>query len=258
MHLIYLFLLFPIFLCSSVVGNPCSPDLFQSGLISNVKSQNVSFRGGYIADFVYHMRFDDEIIHEDSASEKLTMTNYSTLVSANFYKRVDIYALLGTMQLCIKDTMEFRRKFMWAVGSKAILYEKGGFCMGADLKYLASDQKALFLLIDDFPATLLTDFMLEYLEVQGSLSFTYKWSYFAPYVGGVYLYAKAEPNPNIGFFSITAWDMDGEFPAVNIVNRKRWGIVAGLTIFSKKAATINIEGRALDQYSVNLQGEIAF
>lgn len=258
MRLIFFSLSITLPLWGSIVGNPSSPALFQSGLISSVKTQNISFRGGYVADYVYHMRFDDEIIHEDSASEKITMTNYSTLMSANFYKRVDIYALLGTMQLCIKDTMEFRRKFMWAVGSKAILYEKGGFCLGADLKYLASEQKALFLLIDDFPATLLTDFMLEYMEVQGSLALTYKWSYFAPYIGGVYLYAKAEPNPNIGFFSITAWDMEGEFPAVNIVNRKKWGFVAGVTIFSKKAATINIEGHAIDQYSVNVQGEIAF
>jgi hypothetical protein len=232
--------------------------MFFSGVLSDVTDQRVYLRGGYVTDLVFHMRFDDEFPTIDSSSAKISMTNYSSLISLNLYKKVDLYTLLGTMQLTIKDTMFFRRKYMWAIGAKGILYENNFLCLGADVKYLYSKQKALFLLYDNLPATLLTDFLLGYQEVQGSVSFAYKWRYFSPYVGGAYLYAKGMPDSPVGFFNLSAWDMDFEFPAVNIVNRKRWGLYAGFTIFSKEAASINVEGRLYDQYSVNVQGEIAF
>lgn len=245
-------------LCAAIVGNPCLPSMFSTGIISEVGSQNIYVRGGYVADFVYHMRFDDEFPTIESSSEKITMVNYSSLISANLYQRVDLYTLLGTMQMTIKDTMNFSREFLWAVGAKAILYQGYDCCLGIDGKYLSSQQKALFLLIDELPASLRTNFFLDYTEWQIALSFNYTWNYLAPYAGLAYLHARASPASPLGFFTLSAWDMNGEFDAVNIVNRKHWGIILGLTIFSDEAATLNIEGRALDQYSVNLQGEIAF
>ena len=243
---------------SSIVGNPGLPTFLQKGLFYKENTRPAQLRFGYVADYVYDTCFEDEFLTEESSDQNLRMSIYAPIFTVNLFQRVDLYTMIGGMQLEIKDTIFAPRRFVWVVGTKATFYHGKRMSVGGDVKYLHSKQKPSFFLIEGFPALLLTNFALDYTEIQGAFAATYQWKYFAPYIGITYLDAKVQPKPHLGIFEIQELELVQEFDASSIVNKKKWGFVFGLTLLSDETMSVNVESRFFDQNAVNVTGELTF
>lgn len=236
------------------VGNPSDPTLYGDGLIT-CGEKSYSIRFGYLSDYTYHFDFKDEIIKETSQPSEISLSTHAGMLVLNLGNRIDLYGILGASKL-EEENVYIPRRFSWAIGGKATFYRYRKFSVGGDLKYFFSDQKPGHFIIENMPATLLTDFTLGYSELQGAVAASYKCGVFIPYAGLTYVDAKIKPSFRYGFIDIA--DMTMEFEADSVINEKKWGMVIGLTLLSAKIMTLNVETRFFDQNAVNVSGEIRF
>jgi hypothetical protein len=239
------------------VGNPADPVMMKKGILFS-DFKGFSLRSGFLYDQIFHSTFNDEFASIESEPSSVKLNTFAAVVTANIASTLDVYGILGGAQMGIDDSMYLPRRFAWGAGARAIIFETRKFKLSADLKYFYTVQEPEYFVIDNNPATLLTEYSLSYREWQAALSATVRFGVFYPYLGITYLQAKINPSHSMGVIEVPNFEMGFEFDSRSAINQDRWGGVAGITVVSAKTISLSIESRFINQTAVNVSAEIRF
>lgn len=245
-------------LSAMLVGNPAQPDLFKNGLLTN--PYWLSFRVGYLDDWVYKQRFQDEFKLEGVTHTRtfMKLSTYAGLLTVNFKKWWDLYSIVGSSRMQIDEEIFTKRSLGWGVGSKLILFKKGNFYLGADALYFQTNQKPRYFVVEGFPYNIVSKFRLKYHETQASLGIAYNFRSFIPYLNGTYLHTKIEPDPSILLVRLPDVNEIVDLESKSIIAKKRWGMALGATLVGCEKISLSFEWRAFNQNALDVNGEIRF
>ncbi len=246
-----------------LIGNPAQPAMQKEGIVRPASWWSV--RIAYFEDYVYRQRFEDEFIDPELFHSKTfsRMTTDAGLITLNFWDRLDLYGILGGSRLQLDKELFTTRQFAWGTGLKWMMYQKGNFRLGADFKYFETDQKPTYFLSDGLPYSVVSNFTLQYHEIQGALGISYRAGPFIPYVYGTYLITKIRPVPASVAVRLPFAGPDGEIESVDllmksIVGEKQWGVTVGATILDGEKASLSVESRLYNQNSIDVNLEVRF
>lgn len=238
------------------VGNPGEPALIEKGIY--FQNSLVSLRLGYLSDWVYQQRFQEEFLLAEKTRTNNELSTYAGLATLNFVKRLDLYGLLGASQSQIDSQIFTRREFAWGVGCKLIfLKHKNLFC-AADVKYFETDQKPLFFVIEDLPYNVINNYTSRYFDVQAAVGFAYRISLFVPYINATYIYTHLSPEPPLVLIRFPDGDDVADLPLPSLISRKRWGMALGFSLIDIAKASLALEWRVFNQNAINVTGQIRF
>lgn len=235
-----------------LIGNPV-----QCALQTN---RWVSFRVGYLNDWVYQQRFQDEfrlqgVVHTRTL---IKMSTYAGMFSLNFKDRVDLYGIVGSARLQIDNEIFTKRALGWGVGSKFIIFTAGNFFFGADFKYFETHQKPKYFVVDGLSYNIVSNFRLQYSEMQAAVGMAYRISICSPYINATYLISKIEPIPAVVLVRLPDVNEVVDLTAKSVIIKKRWGMALGLTLIDKAKASLSVEWRCFNQNAVDWTFEFRF
>lgn len=249
----------PAILCATYFANPGLPALETDGLVKSPPSK-VCLRAGYMADAIYSQRYKDEFTFPGiyNPSSETSVSTSAATITLNIENRVDINVLLGSSQFQIDRDVYTKRQFAWGLGSKILVYKSSSVFVGLDLKYLESQQKPLFFVAEGYPYNVVSDFKLNYTEMQAALGAAYKVNILSPYVYLSYLYSKIDPTPLTVAVQVPFFDMVVDTVSRSVITKRRWGMAVGATLLGGKKGSITVESRFFNQNAINVSGEIRF
>jgi hypothetical protein len=246
-------------LSAMLVGNPAEPRLMSSSIIRKNPSW-WSFRLGYLDDWVYRERFEDEFKLNGVTQNQtfMKLSTYAAILNLNFKDRIDFYGLVGSSRLQLDKEIFTKRALGWGVGTKLILFRQGNFFLGGDAKYFETSQKPRYFVVEGSPYNIVSNYRLKYHEIQGALGVSYRAWMFAPYANATYLLSKMEPEPALVSVRLPEEPEIVDIESKSIIGSKKWGMALGLTLVDSKRATLSCEWRAFNQNAVNVNGELRF
>lgn len=243
-----------------LIGNPGQPVIQKYGIVQSSPSW-WNLRAAYLSDFVYRAKFKNDLPEITANSSYIQLSTDAALITFNIKNIFDFYGIFGSSKLQLDHEIYTTPVFAWGVGAKCILFRKGSFQIGADLKYFETDQKPLYFVGDGLAYNVESDFRLRYSEVQSALGISYRTPLLSPYIQVSYLIANLEPHPYVATvrmpqaeFRNTPVDIDAE----SVDGQRRWGLAVGMTIISSCKGSLTLESRVLNQNAVNMTGEIRF
>lgn len=235
-------------------GNPAEPNIMKKGIFFG--PGKVSFRAGYMDDWVYKQQFQGEFTPENMTFLKLS--TYAGLLTLNFFNNLDLYGIVGSSRLQIDEEIFTKRALAWGVGGKLILFKHQNFYFGADAKYFQTDQKPRYFVIEGFPFNIVSDYRLKYKEIQGALGMSYRAWMFAPYINATYILTHLNPDPIEVSVRFPDSDDIGYSDTESVICNNRWGMALGLTLVDCSKASLAFEWRVFNQNAINVNGEIRF
>jgi hypothetical protein len=253
------FFYLPFSIFGMLTGNPSEPSLCQNGVIIS-PAADCSLRIGYLDDYVYRQRSKELRITDEEVSSQtfIKLNTHAAMAVFNFRNRIDLYALLGSSQLISDKEIFTRSQFAWGVGGKIIIFQRGDFTIGTDIKYFRVDFNSInYLVSDGVPYNTLGQFILKYDEIQVALGASYKASIIAPYINATYLKADLSPSPDIILIRYSPTDLI-DIPIATITTQRRWGLAVGATIIASSKATLSVESRMFNQNAIDVNLEIRF
>lgn len=240
-------------------GNPAQPALQTEGCLLTSPTW-MSFRAGYVDDYLYRQRYKDEFKLDSLIDNPtfVTLSTHAAELTFNLYNRWDLYFLTGQSQLQVDQEVFTSWQFSWGIGTKIILFQHNSLRVGTDIKYFTSNQKPTYLNSENLPYNVLTDFSLQYQEMQASLGLSYQIQWLIPYLSATYLFSKIEPNPMIFLVRLPSTDFAADITSKSVITQRRWGLALGATILGNEQGSITLESRLLNQNGIDLSGEIRF
>lgn len=245
-------------------GNPAQPALQTQSLLK-MRPTWVSFRTGYIDDWVYHQKFRDEVTVEGTtvALTGIQLSTYAGVATLNFKDRIDFYGIVGSSRIQIENEIFTKPALSWGVGGKLIIFEEGNFFIGTDFKYFQTNQKPRYLIVEGLPYNIMSDFRLIYRELLVSVGMAYRISICAPYINLTYLAEnnfvnRVIPDPQVLLVRLPDVDELADVPLKRLIVQERWGMALGLTLIDKGLATLAVEWRAFNQNAVDWNFEFRF
>jgi len=236
------------------IGNPAEPALFEKGIVSNFS--RVSLRLGYSGDWVYKQRFQEEFLIDEELHSKNELSTYAGMVTLNFFRRLDLYTLLGTSKMQMDEQIFSKREYAWCVGSKLVFLKCKNLFFGADVKYFETDQRPQYFVIDGAPYNVVNNYTSKYFDAQAAVGFAYRISLFVPYINATYIYTHIASAATLLRFpdanEITNYDLP------SLICRKPWGMALGFSLIDCAKASLAFEWRLINQNGVNVNGEIRF
>jgi hypothetical protein len=253
-------LLFPGALLAMLIGNPAEPSLEKEGLFISPTSW-ASIRIGFLEDYVYRQRFQDEFKIEGCEHTK-TFAKLSTnagMATLNFEDRVDLYGILGASRLQLNREIYSTMQFSWGFGGKLVLFEAQNFFFGLDIKYFSANQKPSYLLCEGLAFNVAGDFKFKYTETQFALGACYRYTMIAPYIYATYLISKIDPDPNV---ALVHWPLDTtilvDAVCKSVIAQRRWGMAVGATLLSNAKAALSVESRMINQNAIDVNLDVRF
>lgn len=242
-----------------VSGNPAQPDLMPKGVVP-FKNKVWSLRAAFLDDYVYsqHFRGDIEVDGVEEKPPSISIASEIAQITLNYARRLDLYGLVGSSKMQMDQEVFARRQFSWGLGAKGIIFELDCFRIGADFKYLQSDQKPLFLVSSGLALDIESDLMLFYREYQGSFGLSYQSGIFCPYINGTYINAQFEPNQYIFLISVPGFEEPMDAMICSFSGRNSWGLAVGATLVMGEKGTLAVESRFFNQNAINASLEIKF
>lgn len=247
-------------LFATLVGNPAQPALFKSGLIIQ-RSFPVSFRAGYVDDWVYQQRFQDEFKLEGVSHTRtfMKLSTYASLLTLSFTERLDLYGLVGSSRMQIDEEIFTKRACSWGTGLRLIALKSGNFYFGTNFTYFETNQKPRYFLVEGLPYNIVSNFRLQYSEIQAAAGIAYKiYSVCVPYINATYLMAKVEPKPLVVLVRLPDVDERVDVTSKSVINKKRWGMALGLTLVDEQRFTLAVEWRAFNQNAIDWNFDFRF
>jgi len=256
--LFWVFILSVSSLSAMLVGNPAEPNLMKKGIW--FEPSRISFRIGYLDDWVYQQRFQHEFKDEDVRHTRtfLKLSTYAAMLTVNFLNTFDLYGHVGSSRLQIDEEIFTKRALSWAVGGKLVLFKRGNFYLGTDAKYFQTDQKPRYFVVEGLPFNIISHYRLKYQEIQAALGMSYKASIFAPYINATYILTRVEPEPAVVLVRFPDMDEIVDIESKSIICKKRWGMALGFSLVDSAKAALSFEWRTFNQNAVNVNGELRF
>ncbi|NGX48602.1 MAG: hypothetical protein K940chlam5_00190 [Candidatus Anoxychlamydiales bacterium] len=262
---IFLFLFSKAF--SIVVGNPSDPGLYLDGFFSS-NEKAASFRASYLYNNIYKQEFKNSV--NTQATSDVKMEIFASILTFNFFNRIDLYAILGKANYQftdVDDALFFQDdKFAWGAGFKLILFKGNNIDFSFDGKYFSTKQRTNSFVIEKQIYDLNGPFRQRLEEVQGSFAISYKTHFLIPYVGATFLYtldteffphSRIIPKPLVRI--ISRGDTEAIFETRDMKPKDLFGAVLGMSIINKhKNTTLNLETRLVDQNAFAFVGTLRF
>lgn len=241
-----------------VIGNPAQPSFATRGIFGS-KSQSFSFRAAYLDDYVYSQHFIGQF--SPNPDQKPPVTQLSTnaaLLTFNFFRRVDLYGIVGNAQMQIDQEVYGQGELAWGIGTKVVIYQTGCMHIGCDFKYFTTQQTPHFLVSSGLPLDLATNLNLDYTEYQAAVGISYQASFVCPYIQATYLSAKLSPCPHV--FLVNVPGMEGPMDASisSFIGRHRWGMAVGATLLTGRKGSLAVESRFFNQNGIDASLELRF
>lgn len=211
-------------------GNPASCDFPTQGFVIPEES-NVSAKIGYQAEYVFDRKMEliNQRLDYPFLLDQATFLFNQAALTLNIVDRLEAFATLGTMRLSLKrkeeSELHSNNGFTWSFGGRALLVFWEETSLGVAASYLVS-----------YPSpqqTLLKDFNLSYNEWQIELVISQRINPVSLYLGGAYSYAQ---------LGITHHEV--------YKNRYKLSMITGLSVFTKKGFTMNIEAKFFGETSL--------
>jgi len=262
---IFLFLFSKAF--SIVVGNPSDPELYLDGFFSS-DEKKASFRASYLYNNIYKQEFKNSVNFQATSDVKMKV--FASILTFNFFNRIDLYAILGKTNYeftDVDDALFFQDdKFAWGAGFKLILYKGNKIDFTFDGKYFSTKQRANSFVVEKQIYDLDGPFRQRLEEVQGSFAISYKTHFLIPYVGATFLYtldteffpySRIIPKPLVRI--ISRGDTEALFETRDMKPTDFFGAVLGISIINNhKNSTLNLETRLVDQNAFAFVGTLRF
>ena len=248
----------PFQLSATYFANPALPTLQIEGLIKSPPTW-YCLRGGYMADTIYRQRYEDEFASlEPNPSTAMQMQTSAGTLTLNFENWLDLNVLLGSSQLQIDQEEFSKRQFSWGIGTKFLIFNAKSLFFGCDLKYFESSQKPLYMLFDGYACNVVSNFKLNYSEMQAALGASYRVDPLCPYIYLSYIYSKIQPVPLSLLVQIPQYAMTVETSSRSTIAKRKWGMAVGATLIGGAKGSITIESRFFNQNAINISGEVRF
>ncbi|NGX30213.1 MAG: hypothetical protein KR126chlam4_01429 [Candidatus Anoxychlamydiales bacterium] len=262
---IFLFLFSKAF--SIVVGNPSDPGLYLDGFFSS-NEKVASFRASYLYNNIYKQEFKNNVNLQATSDVKMKI--FASVLTFNFFNRLDLYAILGKANYeftDVDDALFFQDdNFAWGAGFKLILFKGNKIDFSFDGKYFSTKQRANSFVLEKLIYTLDGPFRQRLEEVQGSFAISYKTNFLIPYVGATFLYtldteffphSRIIPKPLVRI--ISRGDNSAIFETRDMKPKDLFGAVLGISIINNhKNTTLNLETRVIDQNAFAFVGTLRF
>lgn len=244
------------------VGNTAAPETIHQGFVFPCNSW-IDFRLGYEGDFVSDGRMK-QVDPGDARVDCYEQYTNSGTATINILDRMDLYGIFGASKteanwrfetpeaetitrICLKTD----QNFLWAFGSRVILFEWGNLFLGTGGRYSAADYVPSSLASNGVEEPVETG-LLKWRQWQINFDLSYKIKIFTPYIGTKYSYEKAELN---GFSVPISANPNG---TATFENRLPVGMYLGCTISNEKYFMFNIEGRLIDEEAITLSADFRF
>lgn len=251
-------ILLPCFrLAAMLVGDPAQPALEKCGLIFQ-KPYSVSFRAGYVDDWVYEQKFQESSEDSNIIRALFKISTYAGQLTFNFAHRLDLYGLVGSSRLQIDEEIFTKRALSWGTGAKLIILKSGNFYLGTDFKYFETRQKPRYFVIEGLPYNVVNLYYLHYQEVQAALGIAYQISFFVPYINVTYLKATMEPIPRVVLVRIPDMNEKADFPTARMRGENNWGMALGLSLIDNKRFSFGLEWRTFNQSALDWNFDFRF
>lgn len=235
------------------VGNIADPAVLSKGLIT--EEGEVGFIAGTEIDITFDRKFKNQAADTE-------FNFYGAKIGATIGDKALVYALLGagdaSQEFSILGTTvkwETETDFIWGVGATAIVYEQemegNTLRIGIDGRYRRADLEIDKVVIGGTSYSLSdldTAVDYELNEWQVALALSYQISNFIPYVGVKYSDVDGEEKATL---SGTVYKADVEAD-------DNFGIFVGSSFVINDMASINVEGRFLDEEALTIGANIRF
>jgi hypothetical protein len=244
------------------IGNTADPEVIQQGFFTP-RGSSMSLRLGYEADFVTDARMN-QYVQSSGRVDDYSQRNHSGTITWNFVDRLDIFGVLGMSKtesdwrfIDAKTNQVHRIKlktkgaFLWAVGSRAILYEWSNLFLGMGGRYSATDD-LVSRVSNDGVAVSPVGARVRWSQWQVNLDISYKIQIFTPYIGTKY---SSELSELSGFSTEIAADGSG---SNTFKNRSPVGLYLGCSLSNGKFFALNLEGRLIDEEAVTVVADFRF
>lgn len=236
-----------------LVGNPAAPTL-QTCNIQNTRTSWYSFRVGYLDDWIY----SQDTLDIDGTITKIDLSTYAGLLTLNFVNRFDLYGLVGSSRMQIEEEIYTKRSLGWGVGGKWILFKWPHFSIGTDVKYFQTNQKPRFFIVENLPFNIVSNFRLQYNELQAAFGMCYHTSFFAPYINATYIKTRMEPSPPIVLVRFPDEDEIADISIKSLDNQHEWGMALGFSLIDQARMTLSFEWRTINQNAIDWNFDIRF
>jgi hypothetical protein len=242
-----------------LVGNPGQPALQLEGIAIECP-QYCSFRVSYLDDYIFRQSCHDEFLVDgvEISETKMKLSTYAAMLTLNLVDRLDFYGILGSTQMQIDQEIFTKRRFAWGAGGKIVIFKLPKFKIGLDAKYFQTKQRPTFLISDHLAYNVISNFALNYQEIQVALGMTGQVSIFAPYINATYLIAKLTPEPRYLVVRFPDENLSVEIPSTAIIGGNRWGMALGLTLIDQSKASLAVEWRTFNQDAIDVNLEVRF
>lgn len=237
------------------IGNPAQPALLTSSLIYKI-SDNFSFRAAYLDDYVYGQHVQNAFNTEKPPL--LRLSTDAALLTLNFFKRLDLYGIVGSSSMQMDQEVYTKREFAWGVGGKLIFMTLDSFRMGCDFKYFETNQKPLYLIQSGTPYNIVSDWHILYTEYQAAVGASYQTSLICPYVQVTYIVTKIDPHPYKYLVSVPGYSEPAESKTRCFEGIRKWGMAVGATLLAGNKSTLAVESRFFNQNGIDASLEFRF
>lgn len=250
-----------------VVGNPSDPGLYLDGFFSS-KKKMASFRASYLYNNIYKAEYKNNVSLQATSDVKMKI--FASVLTFNFFNRLDLYAILGKANysfLDVDDALFFKNdNFAWGAGFKLLLLKGNKIDFSFDGKYFSTKQRVNFFVIEKLVYNLNEPFRQHLEEVQGSFAISYKTHFLIPYIGATFLYTldtdffpytRIVPKPLV--LILSRGDDLALFETRELKPKDLFGAVLGISIINRhKNTTLNLETRVIDQNAFAFVGTLRF
>lgn len=258
MKKIFLLAFLPAALKAAYFGNPGLSALQTEGVIQSPTWYCV--RAGAFADYVYRQRYNEEfqIDGDKTPSSYAKFWTTAGTLTIDIKNCFDIEGIVGSTKMQLDHEVYSKHQLSWGVGTKFLIYHTNSIYVGLDFKYFASNQKPTYFQSSGYAFNILSNYKMDYMELQGALGAAYRTQFLSPYLLVSYLYSKLSPNPTMALVRMPMYDGMTVSHSTSVVDKRRWGMAFGTTLIGGKKGSITIESRFFNQNALNISGEIRF
>ena len=248
-------------LSASPVGNPASPMMYKSGM-SEQEAGDLSFRAGYLGDFVTHRKVQIKDQKPSKKSAKFKKNFHGVEGVFNFSDQIDILGRVGyANHTLFSPATQLKAKTKYAlsygIGIRAAVHEMDNISFAVHANYARDSSKIKKIA---YPGLLpISSGKNKFHDKTWAVGATVsqQMDNVVPYVGVQYTKNRMLVN---GFspYQVNNDVMDMTSNSVKLKNRKNIGVIAGVGMLYNEKASLNLEGRFLQETAFGVSAQFRF
>lgn len=242
-------------LTASPVGNPASPSMYKSGVTSQEQS-DFSLRAGYLGDFVTHRKLQAKSTGHSNKETAKFKRNFNGLEATfNFNDRIDIVGRLGYANhtfLAPENAYRFktRNDLSYGIGARGAVFEMDNYTVSVHGHYSRDNSTINKFMAAGGQVVNVKSQKVKLRDKTWTVGATVsqQMDNITPYAGVQYVKNRLS-------FSKAA--VNGQ-PLMGQKNRKEFGAVAGVGLVHNEKASLNLEGRFINETAIGVSGQMRF